>query len=84
MISSRVLRLTKLNKLQQQVLAYIENCGDQCMIPFEHISIVLGCSKTKIQNALDALAAWGFFILDDEIKTKGFRLDNNTEAWRQL
>jgi len=84
MISSRVLRLTKLNKLQQQVLAYIENCGDQCRIPSKHISIALGCSKTKIENALDALAAWGFFILDEEIQTKGLRLDNNAEAWKQL
>jgi tRNA G26 N,N-dimethylase Trm1 len=83
-ISWRVLRLKSLNKLQQQVLAYVENCGKQCKLPYSHIATILGCSERRIQNAMDALACWGFFVLDAHIQSKGLRLDDNAEAWHRL
>jgi hypothetical protein len=83
-ISQRVLKLTTLNKLQQQVLAYVENCGKQCKIPYSHIAVIFCCSERRIENSMDALASWGFFILDHKIQSEGLRLDNNAEAWKQL
>lgn len=84
MVSSRVLNLTGLNQLQKMLLAYIENCEQPCTARVEHFASVLNCSKRKAMNALDALAAFGFFKLDEESLKEGLYLNDYTEARERL
>lgn len=84
LVSRRVLSLTGLNQIQKMLLAYIENCEQPCTASAEQFASVLNCSKRSATNALDALAAFGFFKLDEESLKEGIYLNDYAEAWDRL
>jgi hypothetical protein len=84
LVSERVLNLIGLNQLQKMMLAYIENCDQPCAASTEHFASVLNCSKQKAVNALDALASFGFFKLDEDSLKDGIYINDYAEAWKRL
>jgi len=79
--STQVLGLAHLSKLQQALLAYIENCEGPCNASTEHLASIMRCSKQRINNALDTLAACGFFLLEDGALRNGLQINYKTQAW---
>jgi hypothetical protein len=84
LVSQRVFNMVGLTQLQQMLLAYIENCDQPCTASVEHFASVLRCTKQRVRNALDALAAYGFFKLDEESLKEGIYLNNYAEAWDRV